>query len=377
MLTFIRMPPRWKIRREVLRIAVQFQDLIDELHEPFFKFWHDWNRASTIKVSEGGIPLKSERVAVLLIYQPSGIPESLFKTCEYLAMSGYSPLVVCNSTLASADLKRLLEISWKIMARPNFGYDFGGYRDAVWLLNKLNVCPQFLLFLNDSIWFPISSDATILEEMESSQAEYVGTFEYEIIKRRRRTVRKRLFYPSYLFMVKRGVFRSKEFQNFWKTYRVSSRKHKVIRRGEIGLSNMLISSRFTSASIVPREGFSDALYRMDSQNLKDELTYLVSVDQQISKVKLRLMETYGESHNWADECREFLMVNCQNNAYFHWLPVFTIQKLGISYFKKLRHPIFINGQYMILAAARSGKFENAIFDYVLEEIEANISSANP
>ena len=380
MLTFIRLPPRWKIRREFRRaskkIGEKIQDLIDELYEPFFEYWHDWRRTSIINVSEGAIPLMEERVAVFLIFQPNGIPDSVFKTCKYLVRSGYSPLVVCNSALKSADRAQILEFSWKCMVRPNFGYDFGGYRDAVWLLNNLNVCPQFLLFLNDSIWFPISSDATILEEMESSQAEYVGTFEYEIIKRRLRTVRKRLFYPSYLFMVKHGVFRSKEFQDFWKTYRVSSRKHKVIRRGEIGLSNMLISSRFTSASIVPREGFSDALCRMDSQNLKDELTYFVCIDQQISKVKQRLMETYGESHKWAEECREFLMVNCQNNAYFHCLPVFTIEKLGISFFKKLRHPILIKGQCMILAAARSGKFENAIFDYVLEEIEANISSAN-
>jgi len=379
-LTFIRLPPRWKIRREFRRaskkLGEKIRDMIGELYEPFFKYWHDWRRPSIINVSDGAIPLTEERVAVFLIYQPNGIPESVFKTCLYLARLGYSPLVVCNSPLSSADRTRLLEISWMCMIRPNYGYDFGGYRDAVWLLNKLNICPQFLLFLNDSIWFPIASNAPILEEMESSLAEYVGTFEYDIGKRRRGVFRERLFYPSYLFMIKRRVFSSMEFQEFWKSYRVSSKKNKVIRRGEVGLSNMLISSGFKSEAIFPGKGFLDSLYGMDSQGLKEVLTYFVCRNQEASKVKQQLMETYGKYHNWSKKCREFLIFNCRNNGFFHLLPVFSIEKLGVPYYKKLWIQEIISGQRMILDAAHSGKFENSIYDYVLKEMESNVVSAN-
>ena len=376
MLAYIHLPPRWKIRREFRRankkLGEKTRDLIDELHEPFFNYWHDWRRTSIINVSEGAISLMEERVAVFLIYQPNGIPESVFKTCLHLARSGYSPLVVCNSPLSSADRTRLLEISWMYMIRPNYGHDFGGYRDAVWFLNKLKFCPRFLLFLNDSIWFPIASNSTVIEKMESSQADYVGTFEYTYGRGKPHLTH----YPSYLFMIKHRISRSKEFHEFWRTYRVSSRKRKVIRRGEIGLSNMLISSRFTSASIFPRNGFLEALCRMDPLGLKDELAYIVCIDQKISKAKQQLLETFRENQNWAAECREFLIVNSQYNWYFYLLPVFFIEKLGVPFVKKLRTQKFVTGQRMILSAAHSEKFENAIFDYVLEEMESNVSSAN-
>ncbi len=373
MFAFNRMPPRWKIRREILRIAEWARGHIGEIYEPFLEFRYDRKRANIIEIFDGAIALRHERVAVFLIYQPSGIPKSVFKTCLYLARSGYSPLVVCNSPLTSADRARLLEISWKCMFRPNYGYDFGGYRDAVWLLNKLNISPQFLLFLNDSIWFPIASNATILEEMESSHAEYVGALENAMGKRKRHLSH---YYPSYLFMIKGRVFRSKEFQEFWKTYRASSIKRKVILRGEIGLSKMLISSRFLSASIFPGKLFSNTICQLESKCLKDVLTHSVCTNEHMSNEKMRLIDSYEDSQYWSDECQEFLLINCDNFGAFPFLPVFSIEKLGVPFFKKLRIQRFVIGQRMILSAAHSGKFENAIFDHVLEEMESNVSSSN-
>ncbi len=373
MFAFNRMPPRWKIRREILRIAEQARCLIGEVYEPFLKFLYDRKRASIIEIFDGPVAFSHERVAVFLIYQPSGIPESVFSTCHYLVQSGYSPLIVCNSPLTSADRARLLETSWKCMFRPNYGYDFGGYRDAVWLLNKLNISPQFLLFLNDSIWFPIASNATVLEEMETSQAEYVGALENTIGKRK---LHLGFYYPSYLFMIKGRVFRSKEFQEFWETYPVSSIKRKVILRGEIRLSKILITSRFLSASIFPGKLYSDTICQLDSKSLKDVLTCSVCTNEHMSNEKMRLIDSYKDSQYWSDECQEFLSINCNNFGAFPFLPVFSIEKLGVPFFKKLRIQRFVIGQRMILSAAHSGKFENAIFDHVLEEMESNVSSSN-
>jgi hypothetical protein len=67
------------------------------------------------------------------------------------------------------------ELSHMIVERPNFGYDFGGYRDGVWLIGKLGLRPREVLFLNDSVWFPILKNATLLAEMRATSQDYVGT----------------------------------------------------------------------------------------------------------------------------------------------------------------------------------------------------------
>ncbi len=62
-----------------------------------------------------------------------------------------------------------------IVERPNFGYDFGGYHDGVWLIGKLGLRLREVLFLNDSVWFPILKNATLLADMRATSQDYVGT----------------------------------------------------------------------------------------------------------------------------------------------------------------------------------------------------------
>jgi hypothetical protein len=89
--------------------------------------------------------------------------------------NGFAPLVISNTPLSDMDRTTFQELSHMVVERPNFGYDFAGYRDGVWLVEKLGLRPLEVLFLNDSVWFPISKSATLLSDMRATSQDYVGT----------------------------------------------------------------------------------------------------------------------------------------------------------------------------------------------------------
>ena len=87
----------------------------------------------------------------------------------------------------------------------------GGYRDGVWLVGKLGLRPREVLFLNDSVWFPISKNATLLAEMRATSQDYVGTQAFGDVTA---DGRKQGFFGSYCFLIKSPLWESKAFQSF-------------------------------------------------------------------------------------------------------------------------------------------------------------------
>ena len=114
------------------------------------------------------------------------------------------------------------------MFRPNFGHDFGGYRDAIFLLHQKGIALERLVLMNDSVWYPIWSQSRLLRDLESVDADISGP----IMTRRGEVV----FLESYLLSVSARAYTSRVFLDFWKGLRLTSNKYKVIRRGERGFS---------------------------------------------------------------------------------------------------------------------------------------------
>jgi lipopolysaccharide biosynthesis protein len=169
----------YKLKRELNRINQQLKALIEYLYEPVLRWHYDNNRAKRLVIHDGNIHLNSNKIALFLIYQPHGVAKSIFHTCNHFISQGYLPLVVCNSAVTSNDLYELKQSSWKILIRPNFGYDFGGYRDGIWLLSILKINPDFLIIINDSIWFPIFNNDETISKMENEQADFVGALQVD------------------------------------------------------------------------------------------------------------------------------------------------------------------------------------------------------
>jgi hypothetical protein len=134
--------------------------------EPIRQAKYDAGRDDRIKLSAAGGPA-SEKLCIFLVYQPSGLPESVLRTCVWLRDRGYATLLVANGDLAAGDLSRLQGLVWMTMQRPNFGYDFGGYRDGLLQVAALGLRPERLVILNDSIWLPMHDAHCPLTEAEA------------------------------------------------------------------------------------------------------------------------------------------------------------------------------------------------------------------
>ena len=175
------MIPLWKIKRELNRLSVQAQSIPAVIYEPLLQKRYDKNFSENITLSRGTI-CSTERIAIFLIYPVHSVEKSIVVACHHLIKCGYSPIIVSNTPLSDTEKLRLSNLTLMIIERPNFGYDFGGYRDAVKIIFENKFIPEEILFLNDSVWFPSIQDSEMLQQMQLASATYVGTHVWGISK---------------------------------------------------------------------------------------------------------------------------------------------------------------------------------------------------
>lgn len=233
------MIPKWKIVREAQRIREQLKAF---LMKPVY--WQqqrsfDRNRDTRIVVQSGSLTIGTN-VVVLLVYQPNGIADSLFHTLRHLRSEDFSTLIVLNSSVSDSEFEQLKAHCALIMKRPNFGYDFGGYRDAILHLTAQQYELNSITCINDSIWFPVFQDCDHLMRMLDTPGDLVG---YSFAKSHPQ--RQNAHVQSYFFMFKGGAFlNSTEFQHYWSNMKVSNSRYMTIRSSEMKMTRYFESQNF-------------------------------------------------------------------------------------------------------------------------------------
>ncbi|WP_322867191.1 rhamnan synthesis F family protein [Aquicoccus sp. G2-2] len=284
------MIPLWKLRREWARLKQQLSALPERLFEPAARRRHDAAFKAGFPVHHGAVAQR-EKIALILIYQPDGVADSLILMCAHLVTKGYAPFIVSNTPLTMSDQNRLLAHAWRLLIRPNFGYDFGGYRDGIRQLARWDITPEHLLVLNDSIWFPLDPEETLISGLESSPADLTGT-----ILRQRGEER---FLESYCYMIPAKTVTKKAFQAYWNELQITSNKYKVIRRGERGFSRAMRAAGLMLAPIYPYEAFFEALGRQDDDFLKKTLLYAAHAHDEYEAARQTLLAETA-SPDWRD-----------------------------------------------------------------------------
>lgn len=286
----------WKLRREINRLGQQLKAIPEFIWEPAAQRRH--NRAFEVgfPVHKGIQPL-GKKVALLLIYQPYGIQKSILETCAYLQGQGFTLFIVANTPLTPLDLDNLYPHVWRVIERPNFGYDFGGYRDGIKTLWKWKVIPESLLVLNDSIWFPILPKQSLIHDLEQSQADITGT-----IPRRKGSI---FFLESYCYLINKSTFSSAEFRQFWNQLRLTSNKYKVIRRGERGHSEAMIKADRKLIGLYPPQKFKSEIAKMNDDFLYKTVLYGAHTDGKIEKMR-QLLLTQKTDSNWRSKVLTYI-----------------------------------------------------------------------
>lgn len=279
------MVPAWKLNRELSRIKEQVQNIPRLLSEPVLRYLHDLDRATKMKVF-GQAAARSPKFCVLLVHQPRSFPASLLRTCGFMASKGYNVLVMANGGLRADQRGKVIQCAWRLIERPNFGYDFGGYRDAIHFLQDQGISPSKLILMNDSIWFPMSTACDVIENLETAPFDLTGLLLHvparnEYAKDNRRLLCKRKLaehIESYVTMVTQACFESDAFRQFWNNYRQTDSKLMTIKRGEVGFSKAMKAGGFTVGALSRRSAFIEDITRQSDSFLAKTLLYAAYSD---------------------------------------------------------------------------------------------------
>lgn len=272
------MPPLWKIKREAKRLLNQVKSApADLLGYYLANPYYDKYLIKKSKKNYGAIP-EGNKIGIYLILPTHGIQPSHIAALKYITKNGYSPILVSNLPLSEPDRKLALENSWKVIERPNFGYDFGGYRDAIISIEDKLPELERLIILNDSCWFPIPNRKNWIEEAEKSNLDFVGSvsnrgintpedFQDNLHWKYSHENRKDYFYSSFSLSMGRKILKDVSFLEFWREMRLSNNKTKVVQRGEVGLSRWVIENNFTHGSTINSTALDENLRKLSTQRL--------------------------------------------------------------------------------------------------------------
>lgn len=256
-----------KLRREVMRAVHSVGDRMADLYEPFVQRRHDRDFADRVGIRSGGQP-EGRRIAILVLFQPDRVLPSTCRTLAHLAAHGFAPWVVANGGVTDDDVQTLLPLATRLIQRPNYGHDFGGYRDGLRLVEQSGLRPTEVLIMNDSIWFPVWPQSGLLERLSRQDTDLGGPM-FERKAGRRHAGH----FESYMLHVGGKLVEAPEFWRFWRDYPVSGIRRKVLSRGEKGFSAAMRAAGARVAPLASREAFMDRLSRQDDAFLARTLRY--------------------------------------------------------------------------------------------------------
>lgn len=280
------MIPLWKLRREILRVLRQAVNLPVSLVALLVSTpYYDVFLARKRKIFDGSLPDR-DRIAIFVIFPRNGVADSHLRTIEHLFEKGYAPLVVSNLPLGSTDREKVLARCWRLIERPNYGYDFGGYRDGVLFIADRLSQLQRLVFLNDSCWFPLPNSDDWLAKAAALDADYVGAAtnyavdppdigELGQIAWDFDTNRYNFHYCSFALSLSARIVSDPRFRLFWKRFRLSNEKSRVVRRGEIGLTRWTLRRGYSHAAVYDARRLDEVLHAMPLDDLSHLLARLM------------------------------------------------------------------------------------------------------
>lgn len=286
------LPPPSKVRRELLRIWYQIADPLGAPLDAWRRWRHDRRFASRVAVTDGACPARP-KLALFLIHQPGTVSPTIALSCAELVRKGYAVLLVSNTPVAPDAVAALRPLCWKIAVRPNFGYDFGGYRDGLRLIREAGVEPQVLLILNDSVWFPTLPDSRLLDRLETGPDAFAGAV---YVDNPRRGPANRHF-QSFLLVLRAEALRSAAFRRYWRHCRVSSTKRLVLRHGEKGFSQAMFAAGFGGTGHATAEVLGKALASQSDAFLRKTLSYAAYGDAALL-AEARALLARGDAADW-------------------------------------------------------------------------------
>ncbi len=334
----------YKIKRELLRVLRQPKQWPND----FLSYvggarYYDWVLAYKAQLRHGEQDV-GEKVAVFLIFPSQGLKPSHLRSLRYLAEKQYKTILVSNLALSDADLEQALPLCERFIQRPNFGYDFGGYRDGVLAALNAAVAPKRLLLLNDSTWFPIIDGADWVGDIErldldfSAAASNFGVprpdpAQFKTMSFDYRTDHKRFHYCSFALAFGPRVLKDPDFRRFWKRFPLTNKKKSTVRRGEVGLTAWALRKGYTHGATFDMASLEEALFELPEDRLREAARYLIVPEDE--RMKTVLLETLPMLDAMPKgQCVNLILTTIARQGVSYASAYFNIVERGFPFLKK-------------------------------------------
>ena len=283
------MPPWWKVKRELRRIGRQIENLPINVFERFLGgHYNDVVLRRKRRIVSGAQP-DGPRKAIYLLYPKDGLLETHRSAIDYLAGKGLSLTIVSNLPLSTADEAEILTLCHRYIERPNFGYDFGGYRDAVLAMADVLPETEALVLMNDSVWFPLSEETDWLADAAALGVDFAGSVSHyglphvEAVDFRDMTFdyatdHQHFHYGSFALLIGPRILRSPGFLSFWRNLRLSTDKKRTVRYGETGLTAWVLANGYTHGDTLDVACLHEALAELSERELRDAAARIIVFD---------------------------------------------------------------------------------------------------
>lgn len=332
-----RLPPRWKVEREIKRVGAQARRVGLRLTSNVMKVTHDMTKHKRIAFIAGDQPQRDD-VAVFLVYQPNDLLASTFLTLRHLNANGYSVQLVVNHPLDVAQLARLRPLTTEIMIRPNVGYDFGGYRDAI--LHLLDARPPKgqLLVLNDSVWFPIWPDCDLLDRFRRAPEDVYG-----LILSNDPRDRKPTHIQSYMFQFSPEALRLPAFKAFWRRLQVSSDRFLAIHRCEVPMTQRMTDMGLVCGAVHHTTDLSEKFRAADDNLLKSIVNHQIIVSENYdTRLITALSASKASDPNWRNDVLEIMKSRHTGKHLITAHPDIMFGDVGLEVLKKNRDKRYVH-----------------------------------
>ncbi len=238
----------------------------------------------------------AKKIAIVAVYPRGHLQGSVLRLIENLVKADYEVLVVINESNLPDWEFVLQSLPISIIKRPNIGRDFGAYKigwSFVSTVCQLESVEQ-VLFANDSVFYG-SNFSQFVEMFEANAGSWVTAF---------LNFEKHTHAQSFFQRFSNEILTSVEFNRFWQDYFPSNRRVHAIDKGEVYLSQKLISEGFfpesvvTASSLEKSDRFRDVSFKDKYALLLDDYYRIIELpdEKQFEYFLQRLRRSFMESN---------------------------------------------------------------------------------
>ncbi len=154
-------------------------------------------------------------------------------------------IFVSASDLSEIDLSKIKTFCNKTIIRDNIGYDFLSWKIGIQSISNIEHYDEILI-CNDSVYGPFFPLDNIFTMMNNKPNDFWGMTDNHDIK---------CHIQSYFVVFKKNILGSRAFKDFWDSVKIEPSKDQIIKKYEIGLTQLLISSNFKPGVYVDAPSF--------------------------------------------------------------------------------------------------------------------------